>query len=722
VTDGPWSDYTPQPSAAAPGPWTDYAPNASVAPIRAVPADAQPGPNGLMWNASGGYDPQTGELVMGGKPMGSASPLVAASTGALGGVPIAGPALLSGAQKAAGAIAGARADMPASQGTADAQDITNASQTAYPKTTLAGNVVGGVAATAPLMAPIGAAADAMGGGILANLGANAGAGAIISGADSAAKGGSVGDVASGAGWGAGFGAAAVPIGAAVGKGAQYVGSKLADALYGVKYGDVLPSQSADALATALGRQGDTGASALQTVQGMGPGATLADSGVASQNLAAALAAQDPKVAPVIQGNLEARADQFSPRMNAAVDAAAGPDVNAVQQMQALKATTAANGAAAYGPILNSGATVDVTPVRNAIANVRVDPIAAGVEEDPISAALGKAQSLFVGSNPSAVPIKVVNQAQDAIDDMASSALRSGDNAKARALWQVRDGLLSQMPPEYNAARAQYASDKAVENAFQNGRSLLAPTVDGQVYDPDLLESRLSTMSPPEMQAFQLGARKSLTDAMGQARTDAAGVKTLLSNDNGYRVQKLQQVIGAPQTNALLGEIDNQATMQATNQKAYQGSQTAMRQAANEDIPTASLMPTGGGGHGFGLLGRIGGGAFGGREIGEMLGHPEIGAGLGAAAGGFGMMKDAVAPFINSSRIASQDASRMALAKALTETPTPALGDALAARAGQASIPGAISDSSKALARAIMLGPAPPAAADGRKYLPFLLSP
>lgn len=711
MSDNPWDDFAPSQAGAAPasGPWDDYAPSAQPM-VRIVPSDAVLGQNGLMWNADGGYDPQTGELVVGGSPMGKTSQLVAGATGVLAGVPIVGPALVSGVQKAAGALAGG----PQGQGEADAQDITNNSQAAYPKTTTAGNIVGGVASTLPLMAPIGAVADALGGGVAGNIAANVGAGAILSAGDTAAKGGSARDIAASGAVGGGLGAASVPVGAVLGAGGKYVGGKVADTLYGATHGAALPSQAADSLITSLGRQGDTPAAAIQTVQGMGPGATLADSGSGAQEAATRLAARDPNVGPEMTGNLRTRADQFGPRINSAVDAAAGPDVNAVQQMAQLKATTAANGAAAYGPIMNSGATIDVTPVRNAIAQARVDTAIAGTAETPISKALGQAQSYIVGkgpiANPSALPITVAHAAQDQIDDMASAALRAGNNSQARALWNVRNQLLQQMPPEYNAARAQYASDKAVENAFENGRSLLSPKVDGQVYDPDLLESRLATMSPPEQQAFQLGARKSLTDAMGQARTDAAGVKTLLANDNGYRVQKLQQVFGQQQIQPLLQELDHQATMQATNQQVYQGSKTALTTAADKNIPTAKAAPEFGG-HGTGIIGGI----IAGHDIGGIPGA------LAGAAVAPAWSKFVASP-INAARQTAQDAQRMALAKALTSSPSPAIAAALNARAGQAGIPGAVSDQSKWLAKALTLGAAPTITSNGRKYVDSLRAP
>ena len=150
---------------------------------------------------------------------------------------------------------------------------------------------------------------------------------------------------------------------------------------------------------------------MAAARDLGPGATLADTGHATRDMTARLAARDPTVAPTIAGNLGARADQLTPRINSVVDQAIGPDFSAPEKVAALKLATQLNGQAGYGPVLNSGATVDVTPVRDMIAQTRVDPIAAGVEEDPISQALGKAQKLFVGSDPENLPIKVAHQAQ-----------------------------------------------------------------------------------------------------------------------------------------------------------------------------------------------------------------------------------------------------------------------------------------------------------------------
>jgi hypothetical protein len=461
----------------------------------------------------------------------------------------------------------------------------------------------------------------------------------------------------------------------------------------------LTANAADKLTAALASQGQTPQGAIDAAKNLGPGATLADVGPATQNLASRLAAQEPTVAPVIAENLKARAEQFTPRINAAVNDALGPDFNAPTKMAALKVATRLNGSA-YGPILNSGATVDVTPIRDMIANARVDPILAGVKEDPISSALAKAQSLVVGSNPAALPINVAHQAQSAIGDMADSAARSGNNAEARALTGVRSALLDQMPDAYNAARKQYATDKSVEEAFTEGRSLFASRSDGQVFDPDLLRARIDGMSQPEQDAYRMGARKAVSDVMGQSRSDPAGLQTKLANPDGYAVGKLSTVFGEQPTNALLSELDKVKGFQATNNLALSGSKTAMASSADEFMPTAKTMGRGAAGHG--MLGSlppwavgIGGGALAGREVGEVFGQPHVGMALGSAGGA---ARSVAAPFVNASRVAAQGADRAAQARVLTSSPEQAIADALARRA--ATRQGAVGPNAKALARAL----------------------
>ncbi|MGX5806202.1 hypothetical protein ACWGS9_34280 [Bradyrhizobium sp. Arg314] len=577
------------------------------------------------------------------------------------------------------------------------------------------NVAGAVAGTIPAVMAAPAAFGAGGGGILMRGAASTLTGGAIGGADSAVRsGGDPWETFKGGVWGAGGGAAALPLGAAIGWAGKTGAQKIADAIYWATHGSDVPASVANSIVSNLGRQGDTAGSAIQRIAEMGPGATLADSGPAAQGMAVKLAAQYPEVGPQMTQNLTARADQFGPRMNSTVDAAAGPDVNAPQQMAALKATTQANGAANYAKAFANQAPVDVTPTVARIDSAIYPSTKAGTTLDPISSALQEARGYITGPNVGQGSIETLHRAQDVIDDMASSAFRNGDNAKAKTLWDVRSSLLNQMDaanPDYALARSQYASDKAVENAFENGRSIFAPKSDGQVYDPDLLESRLATMSPPEQQAFQLGTRKALTDTMGTARTDAAGVKNLLSNGNGYPVQKLRQIIGDGPTNQLLKELDHQAAMQDTNNIVTRNSKTALASAADGDIPTA--VPLGGAAHEGGYLTSVIGGGELGELAGHALGYPEIGRGIGT---GIGIVSrpavNMVANAINAAREGSAGVARSGVANVLTSPMRQNVAEALMAyQAGRPNL-AAIRQGAAIAGRAILV----PVAQAANRYL------
>ncbi|MGX5806193.1 hypothetical protein ACWGS9_34230 [Bradyrhizobium sp. Arg314] len=546
-------------------------------------------------------------------------------------------------------------------------------------------------------------AQALGGGIVPTLLANAGMGAGLGGVEgalSADPGNRLSGARTGAEWGGGLGLASVPLGSLAGRLVSAGANKVLNAIYSLGHGSDVPADAAKSIVTNLGRQGDTVGSALQTQADIGPGAVLADTGPATQGMTARLASRYPDVSPQMAQNLTERADQFGPRMNAAVDAAAGPDINAPQMMAQLKATTATNGAANYAKAFANQAKVDVTPVVAKIDSEMFPTTAAGTTPDPISAALQQARGYIAGPNFGNGGIEALHRAQDVIDDMANSAFRSGDNAKARALWDVRSRLLNQMDaanPDYAVARSQYASDKAVENAFENGRSIFAPKSNGQVYDPDLLESRLATMSPPEQQAFQLGTRKALTDTMGRARADAAGVKALLANEDGYPVQKLRQVIGDQQTQSLLDELDRQAQMQATNNLALQGSKTAMATAADTDIPVAQAI--GGAAHGTSDLAGAYIGSKLGHLVGSYFGMPEVGeiAGLPLA---YGVHRAVNA--VNAGRESAASLARSGVANVLTSPMRQNVANALLAYERMAPISSKLSDGAKLVARAMLM--------------------
>jgi X-X-X-Leu-X-X-Gly heptad repeat protein len=184
-----------------------------------------PGPGGLLWDANGGRDPNTGALVVAGKQFSQppASQAVAATSGFLNGIPLVGPALASGAARlasGANALVSGAPNQPAAYSAAQ-----DASSSAYPKTALGANVAGGVAGTVPMMM---AAPSAFGLGVANPLmaGASSGAtGAILGGSDAAIRsGGDPSQTGQGALLGGAFGAAAPIAGRLIGGATNALGN------------------------------------------------------------------------------------------------------------------------------------------------------------------------------------------------------------------------------------------------------------------------------------------------------------------------------------------------------------------------------------------------------------------------------------------------------------------------------------------------------------------
>lgn len=137
------------------------------------------------------------------------------------GIPVVGPLLRKGSEYAsAGARSLVRGEsfdnaLETVQGRRQAMSERN------PLSTLAGNIAGGVAGTAPLVAMAPVAMGAQGASTVGRMAAGAASGAALGGADAAVRsGGDLGDTAFGAGIGGGLGLAGPLVGKAVGAGVE----------------------------------------------------------------------------------------------------------------------------------------------------------------------------------------------------------------------------------------------------------------------------------------------------------------------------------------------------------------------------------------------------------------------------------------------------------------------------------------------------------------------
>jgi hypothetical protein len=133
---------------------------------------------------------------------------------ALEGIPIAGPYIKAGVERARAGFDALRNDTPFSQELAEAQGSAKANVAAFPKTALAGGVAGGVLGTIPMVAAAPGLFGAGAGSILARGGASLVSGAAIGAGDAAVRtGGDLEGIKEGAKWGGGLGLAGPLVGA-----------------------------------------------------------------------------------------------------------------------------------------------------------------------------------------------------------------------------------------------------------------------------------------------------------------------------------------------------------------------------------------------------------------------------------------------------------------------------------------------------------------------------
>ncbi|KQP50841.1 hypothetical protein ASG40_13015 [Methylobacterium sp. Leaf399] len=184
-------------------PFADAAP-ASAGP-RLVPVDHDPF-----------ADPATvSDLPTAGLP---GDGTAAIGRGIINGVPVAGPYLLAGVNRAAAAVRALKNDTTFSDELGKVERFGEATAKANPWATTGGEIAGGVAGTIPLVMAAPAAFGAGAGSLLARTAASTASGAVLGGADAAVRSDADANATGwGAGMGAGLGAAGPVAGRLIGK-------------------------------------------------------------------------------------------------------------------------------------------------------------------------------------------------------------------------------------------------------------------------------------------------------------------------------------------------------------------------------------------------------------------------------------------------------------------------------------------------------------------------
>lgn len=486
--------------------------------------------------------------------------------GVIDGLPIVGPALTNARVEADALLAQLPGGMTPEEVRAEAADRRQYLEENAGNERLAGNVAGAVVplAAAGMAAPVVGTALGMTGGLGTQALMGTVSGGVISGADTLARGGNLNDAGKSALIGGGIGGAA-PL---VMKGAGMLANNL--------LGRSVP-KAPQAVGRALADDGINPANVNAALSATGPGATLMDLGPNLQSQAGALAAVPGAAQRVVRETVSNRAGDAATRVAADVTRNVGP----APSMGALTDQIVAAQKAAADPLYAAVRDVPV-PLDGNIQFVASTPLG--------KAAFERAAQLAAndGKSGTGVTVGFIDYAKQALDDVAGSARRAGENNAARQATQMARMLTAATDakvPGYRQARDAFAGPAAILDALEEGQGAFKRDL-----SPESMETMLKAMTTSEKDAYLQGARQSVADLIGNSANDVRVVRDLLRKP--YHQAKLRMLIGDSATDDLLSGMERELAYGQTSNVVSGNSETARRAAAMSEVagPAGAISP------------------------------------------------------------------------------------------------------------------------------------
>lgn len=526
----------------------------------------------------------------------------AGMSGFVDGIPIAGPALLSGVQKTAAGIGSMIDGQSYDQNLQQARQTTQDAQAANPITTTVGGIAGNVAGTVPLVA----AAPAAFGISTASLPIRMLAAGISGGAIGAADGG-VRNGTEGAMWGGAIGSALGVAGPAIGDIASNTVRKLmADRALSVASKMAGTSKPAvDVVARSLGA--DDAAGALNAnIAAAGPRGMLADAGPSTMSvLDTAIQRAGPGAGQAAE-RISNRAAGATDDIVQALDTALGKPLGMVNPLDELRTATQPARKAAYDAAYSApinyadprGQALEKivkTRVPGSVINkannlMRVE----GAQSKQILAKAAEDGTVTFERLPDVQQLDYITRALNDVSKAGDGAGALGGNtAEGRAYGglsrTIRD-LTKDLVPEYKVALDTAAEPIAAREAMLFGQQMLSKGV-----ARDEVEAFVSGLSKAELDSVKGGVRSTIAEnlanvkrAVSDPNVDARqGIAALRDLSSDAAREKLTAVVGKTEADAMFKAIDQAAKSFELRAGVSSNSRTYARQAAERAVDQAT---------------------------------------------------------------------------------------------------------------------------------------
>ncbi|MER9741374.1 hypothetical protein [Mesorhizobium sp. M0187] len=559
-----------------------------------VPAFAPPGYNSLT-------DKIEGDDAL--------SKMRTTSGGILEGIPILGPMIRGGVDRAAAATIAGASDETYDQVLKRIQAGTAAEKSMNPKLDRASQITGAVAGTIPAMA---AAPEAFGINAATNFGKfgmGAASGAVINGTDALVRsGGDLNEAGWGAATGAGLGLVAPAVAPLVGKGVKY----LADGwnLRGAAKSLGVDKVAAAMMAKAFGNDA-LDAGARGKLADLGPSGMVMDLGDNMRQQAAGLVTLPGEGRSIVKGAINARDADANWRIRSGLDETLGeaPTPSRIidranRNQQAL--------APEYREALRDAGPVDTLPIARYLETeaqtLRGDPqrlvqrVRAMLDHQPTPADIARARAN--GQPPPGTTL--VSDASEllntrhAIDDMLETTQGTNAvNALTTARQAVDDELRASVPgiKEVDAKYAELARQKEAvgrgQTVLSSGREAPRPEELAAEASQGALPQGLQIGPSAVPVRLREGARAEIERIVGTKANDRVALQQIIKGEGDWNRARLSTLFGQERAGKIIDLLDRERLFAETTDEVTRNSYTAARQAAQKAL-------TGQGGDGFGV--------------------------------------------------------------------------------------------------------------------------
>lgn len=503
------------------------------------------------------------------------SSLNASASGFANGIPIVGPYLNEGLNKAEAGLRTLVGDETYQQELDGVHARERADIKANPVTHGAAEVTGGVYGMAPAIMAAPTAFGAGGGGIASRMIAGSLSGSAVGTADSGVRSGGDGkEMVKGGLMGFGAGIAGPVVGKAVGSGIRYFNRAAPDALSGLSKPAVefVESQIGNPARVSVMRQN------LAT---MGDEAMLADVSPAWLGIARGAATQ-PTMRDQIVDALVNRGKGTVTRLSSDADRFLGPRVIPSQIEEGLEAGRGVF-AQEYGPVMANARDVDTQPLAealdNAAANLRGPERTANRQ---VRGFLNEPDVRVDGQPVLDTSPRSLHATREAIDGMMrdetnGNVIRALTNARAQV-----DDALAEAAPGIKAVDARMHELFRQSEGLKQGRPILSNEA-GALRPEEVQDMFVRGSQPqgelvgPSAEAARMrnSVRAEFDRAVGTNANDDTALRRIVRGEGDWNRDKLGYIFGQNNADGALAAIDREAAFRDTANRVTRGSDTAM---------------------------------------------------------------------------------------------------------------------------------------------------